>query len=100
MLKIFLQRHNIPTATYESFSEITLALNAVRQHFRTQANTPIVIKADGLAAGKGVIIAETLSQAEETITDMLSGNAFGEAGHRVIIEEFLEGEEAQLYCNG
>lgn len=87
--KDFMIEHGIPTATYQSFSDVTAAKNYVRQHA-----LPIVIKADGLAAGKGVIIAETLPQADQTIEAMLSGNQFGQAGHRIVIEEFLQGEEA------
>lgn len=89
--KDFLQRHNIPTAAYQNFTDI----EAAKQYVRDNA-LPIVIKADGLAAGKGVIIAETLAQADEAIDDMLAGNRFGEAGHRVVIEEFLVGEEASF----
>lgn len=89
--KDFLARHNIPTADYSNFTELEPALAYLREH-----GAPIVIKADGLAAGKGVIVAETLQQAEEAVTDMLSGNAFGEAGCRVVIEEFLQGEEASF----
>ena len=89
--KDFLARHNIPTANYENFTEIEPALDYVRKH-----GAPIVVKADGLAAGKGVIVAMTLDEAETAIKDMLAGNAFGEAGHRVVIEEFLEGEEASF----
>ena len=89
--KDFLQRHQIPTATYGSFTEVADACK-----YLSQCQLPIVIKADGLAAGKGVIIAETAEQAEETVRDMLSGNAFGEAGSRVVIEEFLQGEEASF----
>ncbi|MFT5710627.1 MAG: phosphoribosylamine--glycine ligase [Halioglobus sp.] len=89
--KDFLARHNIPTADYGNFTELEPALAYLRKH-----GAPIVIKADGLAAGKGVIVAETLQQAEEAVTDMLSGNAFGEAGCRVVIEEFLPGEEASF----
>jgi phosphoribosylamine--glycine ligase len=89
--KDFFARHNIPTAAYQNFTEIEPACDYVRQQ-----GTPIVIKADGLAAGKGVIIAETEQQAFDTINDMLAGNAFGEAGHRVVIEEFLQGEEASF----
>lgn len=87
--KDFLARHKIPTAEYGNFTDIDEALAYLREK-----GAPIVIKADGLAAGKGVIVAETLDQAESTVKDMLSGNAFGEAGHRVVIEEFLDGEEA------
>jgi phosphoribosylamine--glycine ligase len=89
--KDFLARHNIPTAAYANFTELESAIAYLRER-----GAPIVIKADGLAAGKGVIVAETLQQAEEAVTDMLSGNAFGEAGCRVVIEEFLEGEEASF----
>jgi phosphoribosylamine--glycine ligase len=89
--KDFLARNNIPTGYYQNFTEIEPALAYVREQ-----GAPIVIKADGLAAGKGVIVALTLQQAEEAIKDMLSGNIFGEAGHRVVIEEFLEGEEASF----
>lgn len=89
--KDFLAKHNIPTATYQTFSKVSPALDYVQAQ-----GAPIVIKADGLAAGKGVIVAETLQQAEEAIKDMLSGNAFGDAGSRVVIEEFLDGEEASF----
>ncbi len=89
--KDFLARHNIPTGAYQAFTDQDEALAYVRQQ-----GAPIVVKADGLAAGKGVIVATSLKQAEEAIRDMLSGNAFGEAGHRVVIEEFLEGEEASF----
>ncbi|RUO24091.1 phosphoribosylamine--glycine ligase [Aliidiomarina minuta] len=89
--KDFLQRHHIPTAAYETFTDIPPAKEYVRQH-----TMPIVIKADGLAAGKGVIIAETLEQADEAIDDMLAGNKFGSAGAQVVIEEFLFGEEASF----
>ncbi len=89
--KDFLARHNIPTAEYQNFTELEPALAYLRQK-----GAPIVVKADGLAAGKGVIVAETLDQAEAAVRDMLSGNAFGEAGCRVVIEEFLDGEEASF----
>jgi phosphoribosylamine--glycine ligase len=89
--KDFMARHGIPTAAYGNFTEIDEAVEFVHQH-----GAPIVVKADGLAAGKGVIIAETTEQAETAIRDMLAGNAFGEAGHRVVIEEFLVGEEASF----
>ncbi|MGD8587763.1 MAG: phosphoribosylamine--glycine ligase [Chromatiales bacterium] len=89
--KDFLARHGIPTAAYQTFNEIEAALAYLRQQ-----DLPIVIKADGLAAGKGVIIATTPDEAEQTVRDMLSGNAFGEAGHRVVIEEHLAGEEASF----
>lgn len=89
--KEFLSRHDIPTAEYQNFTEVEPALAYLREK-----DTPIVIKADGLAAGKGVIVAQELQQAEEAVKDMLSGNAFGEAGCRVVIEEFLDGEEASF----
>ena len=89
--KDFLARHDIPTSWYQNFTEIAPALAYVREK-----GAPIVVKADGLAAGKGVIVAMTLSEAEEAIKDMLAGNVFGDAGHRVVIEEFLEGEEASF----
>ncbi len=89
--KDFLARHNIPTAAYATFTELEPALAYLREQ-----GAPIVIKADGLAAGKGVIVAEDLPQAEAAVIDMLSGNAFGEAGCRVVIEEFLRGEEASF----
>lgn len=89
--KDFLARHGIPTAAYATFSEVEAAL----AHVRAQG-TPIVIKADGLAAGKGVIVAMDQGEAEAAVHDMLSGNVFGEAGHRVVIEEYLEGEEASF----
>lgn len=89
--KDFLARHNIPTADYQKFTEVEPALAYLRDK-----GAPIVVKADGLAAGKGVIVAETLEVAEEAVRDMLSGNAFGDAGCRVVIEEFLTGEEASF----
>jgi phosphoribosylamine--glycine ligase len=89
--KDFLARHNIPTGDYANFTEIEPALAYVREK-----GAPIVVKADGLAAGKGVIVAMTLRQAEEAIKDMLADNAFGDAGSRVVIEEFLDGEEASF----
>lgn len=89
--KDFLARHDIPTAWYQNFTEIDPAIAYVREK-----GAPIVIKADGLAAGKGVIVAMTLEEAEDAIKDMLAGNAFGEAGSRVVIEEFLDGEEASF----
>ncbi len=95
--KDFLTRHNIPTGDYGNFTDIDAALGYVRKYVRAQG-APIVIKADGLAAGKGVIVAMTLNEAETAVRDMLAGNAFGEAGHRVVIEEFLDGEEASFIC--
>ena len=89
--KDFLERHQIPTAAYGSFTDIEEAIDFLRQQ-----GAPIVIKADGLAAGKGVILAQDLETAEEAVKDMLSGNQFGDAGHKVVIEEFLEGEEASF----
>lgn len=89
--KDFLQRHNIPTATYESFTDIEEAKAYIQQQ-----GVPIVIKADGLAAGKGVVIAQSFEDANAAVDDMLSANKFGEAGHRVVIEEYLIGEEASF----
>ncbi|WP_105188424.1 phosphoribosylamine--glycine ligase [Pseudoalteromonas sp. T1lg48] len=89
--KDFLARHNIPTAFYKTFEQIEPALEYIKEQ-----GAPIVVKADGLAAGKGVIVAMTEAEAEEAVRDMLAGNAFGEAGSRVVIEEFLEGEEASF----
>ncbi|MCP5326909.1 MAG: phosphoribosylamine--glycine ligase [Oceanospirillaceae bacterium] len=89
--KDFLARHKIPTADYQNFTEVEPALAYLREK-----GAPIVVKADGLAAGKGVIVAMTLQEAEDAVKDMLSGNAFGAAGCRVVIEEFLDGEEASF----
>jgi len=89
--KDFLARHKIPTAEYQNFTEVAPALAYLKEK-----GAPIVVKADGLAAGKGVIVAQTLEEAENAVRDMLAGNAFGEAGHRVVIEEFLAGEEASF----
>ncbi|WP_022950658.1 phosphoribosylamine--glycine ligase [Leucothrix mucor] len=89
--KDFLARHNIPTAAYGNFTDIDEAVAYVKQ-----VGAPIVVKADGLAAGKGVIIAHTEQEAIDAIQDMLAGNAFGDAGHRVVVEEFLVGEEASF----
>ena len=89
--KDFLARQQIPTAEYQNFTEVEPALAYLREK-----GAPIVIKADGLAAGKGVIVAMTLEEAEDAVRDMLSGNAFGDAGSRVVIEEFLDGEEASF----
>lgn len=87
--KDFLARHNIPTGSYSNFTEIDPAVAYIKEQ-----GAPIVIKADGLAAGKGVIVAMTEDEAVTAVKDMLAGNAFGDAGHRVVIEEFLAGEEA------
>ncbi|MCE9882363.1 phosphoribosylamine--glycine ligase, partial [Hafnia paralvei] len=89
--KDFLARHRIPTAEYRNFTDIEPAISYIRSQ-----GAPIVIKADGLAAGKGVIVAMTLEEAEAAVHDMLAGNAFGDAGHRIVVEEFLEGEEASF----
>lgn len=89
--KDFLARQNIPTAGYGNFTNVDEALAYVREQ-----GAPIVVKADGLAAGKGVIVAMTLEEAENAIRDMLAGNAFGDAGSRVVVEEFLDGEEASF----
>ncbi|MDR3444125.1 MULTISPECIES: phosphoribosylamine--glycine ligase [unclassified Dyella] len=87
--KDFLLRHNIPTARYAVFTQLDPALAYVRKH-----GAPIVIKADGLAAGKGVVVALTLADAEQALHDMLGAHQFGDASARVVIEEFLDGEEA------
>ncbi len=89
--KDFLARHHIPTAAYGNFTEIEEAVAYIKQQ-----GAPIVIKADGLAAGKGVILAQTEQEAIDAVKDMLAGNAFGDAGHRVVVEEFLQGEEASF----
>jgi phosphoribosylamine--glycine ligase len=89
--KDFLAKHQIPTAAYQVFTDVDKA-----KAYIAEQGAPIVVKADGLAAGKGVIVAMTESQANEAVEDMLSGNAFGEAGHRVVIEEFMTGEEASF----
>jgi phosphoribosylamine--glycine ligase len=89
--KDFLARHGIPTAAYQTFTETAPAIA-----YAKEMGAPIVIKADGLAAGKGVIIAQNQQQAEAAITDMLQDNAFGEAGSRIVVEEFLTGEEASF----
>lgn len=89
--KDFLARHAIPTADYQNFTDVEPALAYLQK-----VGAPIVIKADGLAAGKGVIVAMTLQEAEDAVRDMLAGNAFGDAGSRVVIEEFLDGEEASF----
>ena len=89
--KDFLARHDIPTADYRNFSELEPALDYIHEQ-----GAPIVIKADGLAAGKGVIVAMTVEEAEQAATDMLSGNKFGDAGARIVVEEFLDGEEASF----
>jgi len=89
--KDFLARHNIPTAAYGNFTQVDEAVAYIKQQ-----GAPIVVKADGLAAGKGVILAQTEAEAIAAVEDMLAGNAFGDAGHRVVIEEFLVGEEASF----
>ena len=89
--KDFLARHEIPTAAYASFTEVAPALAYIHER-----GAPLVVKADGLAAGKGVILAHSEQEATAAVQDMLAGNAFGDAGHRVVIEEFLQGEEASF----
>ena len=89
--KDFLARHGIPTAHYAVHTDVDAAIADIRAR-----GAPIVVKADGLAAGKGVVVAMTVDEAEAAVRDMLSGNAFGEAGARVVVEEFLEGEEASF----
>ncbi len=89
--KDFMSRYHIPTANYQSFTDVQLAIAYIQQQ-----GAPIVVKADGLAAGKGVIVAQTEAEAIAAVQDMLSGNSFGDAGHRVVVEEFLQGEEASF----
>jgi phosphoribosylamine--glycine ligase len=89
--KDFLARHGIPTAAYQSFTELGPALEYIREQ-----GAPIVIKADGLAAGKGVIVAKTLDDAQKAATEMLSDRRFGDAGARIVVEEYLDGEEASF----
>jgi len=89
--KDFLSRHNIPTAAYKSFTDVGPAIDYIKTN-----GAPIVVKADGLAAGKGVIVANTEAEAIAAVEDMLAGNKFGDAGNRVVIEEFLVGEEASF----
>lgn len=91
--KDFLARHNIPSGSYGNFTDVDEAIAYIKKE-----GAPIVIKADGLAAGKGVILAQTNDEAIAAVQDMLSGNAFGDAGARVVIEEFLSGEEASFIC--
>ena len=95
--KDFLARHRIPTAKYQVFTSLEPALAYVRRE-----GAPIVIKADGLAAGKGVVVALTLADAEQALHDMLGGHSLGQAGARVVVEEFLDGEEASFIamCDG
>lgn len=89
--KDFMARHNIPTAEYQTFTDTAEAIAYIEAK-----GAPIVVKADGLAAGKGVIVAQTVAEATNAAEDMISGNAFGAAGNRVVIEEFLAGEEASF----
>ncbi|HVL74959.1 MAG TPA: phosphoribosylamine--glycine ligase [Noviherbaspirillum sp.] len=89
--KAFMKRHRIPTADYQTFSDVLAARKYIRQK-----GAPIVIKADGLAAGKGVVVAMTIDEAIDAVDSMLSQNRFGDAGARVVVEEFLEGEEASF----
>ena len=94
--KDFLKRHGIPTAGYEVFDEVDAAIAYIRARTAALKDTRIVVKADGLAAGKGVIVAMSVADAETAVRDMLAGNAFGAAGSRVVIEDFLDGEEASF----
>lgn len=89
--KDFLKRHQIPTAAYETFTELEPALAYIQS-----VGAPIVVKADGLAAGKGVVVAQTIAEAEQAVRDMLGDKRFGSAGSRIVIEEFLDGEEASF----
>jgi phosphoribosylamine--glycine ligase len=95
--KDFLKRHNIPTAAYETFTDIDAALRYLQK-----TAVPVVVKADGLAAGKGVVVAETRAEAEQAVREMLGAKRFGAAGARIVIEEFLQGEEASfiVMCDG
>jgi phosphoribosylamine--glycine ligase len=92
------RRHNIPTGAYERFADLDKALAYIDAAHISSGGVPIVVKADGLAAGKGVVVAETVEQAKEAVRDMLAGNKFGAAGASVVIEEFLDGEEASLFA--
>lgn len=92
-MKDFCARHNIPTAAYGCFTDAVAAENFIRTH-----GAPVVVKADGLAAGKGVVIAQSVEEAVAAMRDMLSGNAFGDAGREVVIEEFLDGEELSFFA--
>ena len=95
--KEFMERHGIPSARHAVFTETEAALEYLQDHAaRHGEDAPIVVKADGLAAGKGVVVANGLAEAEAAVTDMLSGYAYGEAGARVVVEEFLQGEEASF----
>ncbi len=89
--KAFMQRHGIPTAAYQTFSDAAAA-----HRYIDEQGAPIVVKADGLAAGKGVVVAMTLEEAHGAVDMMLSDNRFGDAGARVVVEEFLDGEEASF----
>ncbi len=91
--KDFLKRHNIPSGEYETFTQLDDAIKYI-----IKKPVPIVVKADGLAAGKGVVVATTREEAVEAARSMLIENAFGEAGARIVVEEFLEGEEASFIC--
>ena len=95
--KDFLAKYSIPTAAYGNFSEVEPAL-----HYLEKCDLPVVVKASGLAAGKGVLICENIESARNAVEDMLSGESFGDSGKEVVIEEFLEGEEASLHliCSG
>ena len=87
--KAFLERHDIPTAAYGEFTEIEPALAYIREN-----GAPIVVKADGLAAGKGVIVAATIAEAEAAVREILQAGSFGDAGQKIVIEEFLTGEDS------
>ncbi len=94
--KAFLQRHKIPTAAYRVFDQVEPAIAYIKECAKLRGDQRIVVKADGLAAGKGVIVAMSSQEAIEAVRDMLADNAFGAAGSRVVIEEFLDGEEASF----
>lgn len=92
-MKDLCKKYNIPTAAYERFTDVERALAFIRQH-----GAPIVVKADGLAAGKGVVVAQSIAEAEVAVRDMLQDQKFGEAGAEVVIEEFLDGEELSFFA--
>ena len=89
--KVFMKRHNIPTSEYEVFTRVEAALS-----YLNKKEAPIVVKADGLASGKGVIVAQSIQEAKDAVIDMLEENRFGNAGSRVVIEEYIEGEECSF----
>lgn len=91
--KIIMNKYDVPTAAHQTFTDLAEAIEYIEK-----VGVPIVIKADGLAAGKGVVLPQTLEEAKATVVDMLEDNRFGDAGARIVIEEFLEGDEYSLMC--